>query len=41
MSHFRNDGLTAGVIVLVVWILIAAAALYWRDARGTRTQAVA
>jgi hypothetical protein len=41
LSHFRNDGLTAGVIVLAVWILIAAAALYWRDARGTRTQAVA
>ncbi|MFF9808261.1 ABC transporter permease [Streptomyces coeruleorubidus] len=41
LSHFHNDGLTAGVVILVAWTLIAAATLYWRDARGTRGPAVA
>lgn len=40
LSHFGNDGLTAGVVVLVTWILVAAALLFWRDARGSRSAAV-
>ncbi|WP_327714529.1 ABC transporter permease [Streptomyces sp. NBC_00490] len=36
LSHFNNDGLTAGVVVLVTWILVAAAVLFWRDAQGSR-----
>ncbi|NGO08338.1 ABC transporter permease [Streptomyces sp. HC44] len=35
LSHFNNDGLTAGVVVLVTWILVAAGVLFWRDARGS------
>lgn len=40
LSHFNNDGLTAGVVVLAAWILVAAAVLYWRDALGSRRAAV-
>ncbi|WP_371574628.1 ABC transporter permease [Streptomyces sp. NBC_01314] len=40
LSHFNNDGLTAGVVVLVAWILVAAAVLYWRDTRGASRAAV-
>ncbi|MER6784126.1 ABC transporter permease [Streptomyces sp. NPDC000658] len=36
LSHFNNDGLTAGVVVLVAWILVAAVVLFWLDARGPR-----
>jgi hypothetical protein len=41
LSYFNNDGLTVGIVVLVVWILIASATLYWRDARAPRREAVA
>jgi hypothetical protein len=40
LSHFNNDGLTAGILVLVAWILVAAVTLYWRDVRGSRGAAV-
>jgi hypothetical protein len=36
LSHFNNDGLTAGVCVLAAWILVAAGVLFWLDARGPR-----
>jgi hypothetical protein len=36
LSHFNNDGLTAGIVVLVTWILVASALLFWRDARESR-----
>ncbi|MEV7734631.1 ABC transporter permease [Streptomyces sp. NPDC088921] len=40
LSHFNNDGVGVGVGVLAAWILVAAAVLYWRDARGARGAAV-
>lgn len=40
LSHFNNDGVGVGVAVLAAWILVAAAVLYWRDARGSRGAAV-
>ncbi|MFI1034517.1 ABC transporter permease [Streptomyces sp. NPDC020951] len=40
LSHFDHDGLTAGITVLLVWIVVGAALLYWRDARGARRAAV-
>ncbi|CAM5696285.1 ABC transporter permease [Streptomyces griseorubiginosus] len=36
LSHFNNDGLTAGIVVLVAWILVAAGVLFWLDARGSQ-----
>lgn len=39
LSHFNNDGLTAGIVVLTAWTLAAAATLYWRDARAARRRA--
>lgn len=36
LSHFNDDGLTAGIVVLTAWTLAAAATLYWRDARDAR-----
>ncbi len=36
LSHFNNDGLTAGVAVLVAWILVGALVLFRLDARGPR-----
>ncbi|MER7930746.1 ABC transporter permease [Streptomyces sp. NPDC096057] len=41
LSHFNNDGLTAGIGILVAWILITAATIYWRDARAQRREAAA
>ncbi|WP_244204424.1 ABC transporter permease [Streptomyces africanus] len=41
LSHFDNDGLTAGVVVLMTWILVATAVLFWRDARGAGRTAAA
>ncbi|MFD9427037.1 MULTISPECIES: ABC transporter permease [unclassified Streptomyces] len=40
MSHFNNDGLTIGIVVLTAWTLVAAATLYWRDARVPRRRAI-
>ncbi|MFF0095976.1 hypothetical protein ACFYSF_39515 [Streptomyces canus] len=40
LSHFNNDGLTAGIVVLVAWILVAAVVLFVLDARGPRRAAV-
>ncbi|MET9659036.1 ABC transporter permease [Streptomyces sp. NPDC006510] len=40
VSHFNNDGLTIGIVVLTAWILVAAATLYWRDARAPRRRAI-
>ncbi|MFJ9026288.1 ABC transporter permease [Streptomyces sp. NPDC102259] len=40
LSHFNNDGLTAGITVLVAWILVAAVVLFWLDARGPRRAAI-
>jgi hypothetical protein len=39
LSHFNNDGLTAGVVVLTAWTLVAAATIYWRDARDPSRRA--
>lgn len=39
LSHFNNDGLTAGVGVLAAWILVAAGVLFWLDARAPRRTA--
>lgn len=41
LSHFNNDGLTAGSVTLVAWIVVASAIIFWRDARGARRQAAA
>ncbi|GAA4811022.1 ABC transporter permease [Streptomyces ziwulingensis] len=39
LSHFNNDGLLVGVLVLAAWALAAAAALYWRDSHAPRRRA--
>ncbi|MFB7091411.1 ABC transporter permease [Streptomyces sp. NPDC056296] len=36
LSHFDNDGLLVGVLVLAAWALVAAATLYWRDSHSPR-----
>ncbi|MEU3509646.1 ABC transporter permease [Streptomyces longwoodensis] len=41
LSHFDNDGLLAGVLILAAWALVAAAALYWRDAHSTHRSVTA
>ncbi|MFC3577481.1 hypothetical protein ACFOZ0_30275 [Streptomyces yaanensis] len=41
LSHFNNDGLVIGVVVLTAWTLAAAATLYWRDSHAPRRRAVA
>ncbi|MFB7651580.1 MULTISPECIES: ABC transporter permease [unclassified Streptomyces] len=39
LSHFDNDGLLLGVLVLTAWALAAAATLYWRDSHRPRRKA--
>lgn len=39
LSHFQNDGLVAGVLILAAWTLVTTAALYWRDSHSPRREA--
>lgn len=41
LSHFENDGLLVGVLVLAAWTLVTVAALYWRDSHSPRRKAAA
>ncbi|GAA3311203.1 hypothetical protein GCM10020295_80280 [Streptomyces cinereospinus] len=41
LSHFDNDGLLVGVLILAAWALVTAAALYWRDSHIPRRRAAA
>jgi hypothetical protein len=36
LSHFHNDGLTIGIVVLTAWALASAALIYWRDVHVPR-----
>ncbi|MFV2118629.1 ABC transporter permease [Streptomyces sp. Act-28] len=39
LSHFRDDGLTQGIVVLAVWTVLCAAVVYWRDPHTPRRRA--
>ncbi|WP_434593954.1 ABC transporter permease [Streptomyces sp. A5-4] len=39
LSHFDNDGVLAGVLILASWALATAAALYWRDSHRPHRRA--
>ncbi|WP_432182408.1 ABC transporter permease [Streptomyces sp. NBC_00063] len=39
LSHFNNDGLVIGIVVLAAWALVAAGALYLRDSHAPRRRA--
>ncbi|GAA2254180.1 membrane protein [Streptomyces ruber] len=41
LSHFRNDGLVQGVVILSVWAVLCAAIIYWRDTHVPRRRAAA
>lgn len=40
-SLFNDDELTTGVVILTAWTLVAAAIIYWRDARDPCRRAAA
>ncbi|MFH8798112.1 ABC transporter permease [Streptomyces sp. NPDC017936] len=39
LSHFHNDGLTQGIVVLTAWTVLCAAVVYWRDVHAPRRRA--